>query len=157
MEETDKISKYRSAVIERTINIEWIMNSIITQHYMGRMEMPFIYEVLYDEYFSFALKRRIIEKITPECDGKIIQKLNRINTVRNYFAHCNQLVVEGQNPLDVSAPQGVLDPRKAGKYIDFEKLFEEFTELAGPIEEYLSKIFTDLGGEFILDSDLQGN
>ena len=58
-------SKYRSEVIERFINIEWLLNAIITQHYFKRMVSSFLFEVLYDEYFNFGLKRRIIEKIIP--------------------------------------------------------------------------------------------
>ncbi len=57
----DKLSKYRADVIERFINVEWIINAIICQHYFKRVSMPFLLEVLYDEYFSFALKRRILE------------------------------------------------------------------------------------------------
>lgn len=53
----DEISKCRAEVIERFINIEWIINAIISQHYLKRVVVSFILEVLYDEYFSFALKR----------------------------------------------------------------------------------------------------
>jgi len=66
----NNISKYRSEVIERAINIEWIMSAIICQHYFKKVIMPFLLEVLYDEYFSFALKRRILEKIVKDFDKK---------------------------------------------------------------------------------------
>src|SRR5215204_2008170 len=57
------ISTIRSAVIEKSINLEWMMNAIISQHYFGAVKKSFILEVLYDEYCSFALKRRILMKI----------------------------------------------------------------------------------------------
>lgn len=64
------MSKYRSEVIERTINIEWMLNVIITQHYFGRLLYSFVLEVLYNEYFSFALKHRIFKKIVKNLDNK---------------------------------------------------------------------------------------
>ena len=80
----EKLSRYRSEVIERFINIEWIINAIISQHYFKRVLLPFVLEVLYDEYFSFALKRRVLEKIIKTIDNQKVQDLNRLNTIRNY-------------------------------------------------------------------------
>ena len=85
----DKISKCRAEVIERFINIESIIDAIICQHYFKRVIMKFYFEVLYDEYFSFGLKRRILEKIFKDIDSQKLQDLNRLNTIRNYFAHYN--------------------------------------------------------------------
>ena len=82
----DKLSKYRSEVIEKFINIEWIINIIISQYYLKRADKSFLFEVLYDEYFSFALKRRLLEKIIKNIanrDNRKIQDLNRLNTIRN--------------------------------------------------------------------------
>jgi hypothetical protein len=56
--------------------------------------LPFLLEVLYDEYFSFAPKRLILEKIIENLDRKMLQDLNRANTIRNYFAHCDQRVLD---------------------------------------------------------------
>ncbi len=118
---SEQISKFRSEVIERTINIEWIINAIISQHYFGKVMRSFLLEFLYDEYCSFALKRRILEKIIPNMEKKKLENLNRVNTIRNYFAHCNQLLIEG---LDSSNPiSRVVDPRKLDKAIDFENLY----------------------------------
>jgi hypothetical protein len=133
-------------VIERFINIEWIINAIICQHYFRRLFLPFVLEVLYDEYFSFALKRRILQKIVENLDERKLQDLNRANTIRNYFAHCNQQIVEGPN---LSAEGKVIDPRKIDQAIDFEKLHSEFVALAGGVEEYLMSIFKQKGGEFV--------
>ena len=76
MIDKDVLSKYRAEVIERFINMEWLINAIICQHYFKRVLMPFLLEVLYDEYFSFALKRRILEKIINNIDGQKVQELN---------------------------------------------------------------------------------
>ena len=50
---------------ERFINIETMINAIISQHYFKKVPLNFYLEVLYDEYFSFALRRRILENDNP--------------------------------------------------------------------------------------------
>lgn len=142
-----KISGYRAAVIERAINIEWIICAIICQHYLGKVTRQFLLEVLYDEYFSFALKRRILEKIVPGIDNRLVQNINRANTIRNYFAHCNQLMIEGNDPTSAESVSRIIDPRRLDEEIDFEQLHNEFMEIAGAIEIGLVDILKDEGGE----------
>ncbi len=140
------ISKYRSEVIERFINIEWIINAIICQHYFKRVLKPFLLEVLYDEYFNFGLKRRILEKIVENIDNSKLNDLNRVNTIRNYFAHYNQQIIEGSDPK----VEGIIfDPRKIDRPVDFEKLHKEFMSIAGGVEEFLIIIYKQKGGEYI--------
>jgi len=140
-------SKYRSEVIERFINIEWLLNAIITQHYFKRMVSSFLFEVLYDEYFNFGLKRRIIEKIIPNINGQRLQDLNRLNTIRNYFAHCNQEMFFGSG-IPSSQEKGFIpDPRKPDREVDFKKLYEEFIEKEGLVADYLMDILRKLGGK----------
>jgi hypothetical protein len=143
----ERISRYRSEVIERTINVEWLMNAIISQHYFKRVVKPFILEVLYDEYFSFALKRRVLEKIVENLDRKILQDLNRVNTIRNYFAHCNQRFLDAVDMPKKKAEGEVIDPRRLDRAIDFEKLYNEFTGIISGIEKYLATIYLEKGGE----------
>jgi hypothetical protein len=151
----ESISKFRSEVIERTINIEWIMNGIISQHYFHKVLLPFVLEFLYDEYCTFALKRRVLEKIVPDIERQSLQNLNRVNTIRNYFAHCNQVLVDGPDPTGSSAISKVVDPRKLDKGIDFEKLYREFMEIVGQVEEYLAKIYVAKGGFLQKDDDFK--
>lgn len=136
------ISKYRSEVIERAINIEWMLNIIITQHYLGRVSYPFVVEVLYDEYFSFALKRRIFEKIVKNPDSKKMQDLNRINTIRNHFAHRSQKILEISKG---EAKLKAIDPKDLSKELDFEELYKEFIRIIDPLEKYLESIFIQKG------------
>jgi len=140
----NELSKYRSEVIERSINIESIINAIISQHYFKHVIYNFLIEVLYDEYFTFALKRRILEKILRSInhyDNKMIQDLNRINTIRNYFAHCNQEIY-----LINSTESIVPDPRKPDQPINFKSLYEEFKPTAGNIEKWLIDEYKFMGG-----------
>lgn len=149
------ISRFRSEVIERSINIEWIMNAIISQHYLGKVMARFTLEFLCDEYCSFGLKRRVLEKILADFKGQKAQNLNRLGSIRNCFAHCNQIMVDGPDPTNPAAFSGVVDPRKINEFIDFEKLYKEFTEIAGPLEEYLAGVFKAKGGELKMDEDFK--
>jgi hypothetical protein len=140
----EDVSKYRSEVIEKSINIEWILNAIISQHYLGRVQYNFIYEILYDEYCSFALKRRILEKIIPNIESRKVQALNRLNSIRNIFAHCNQKFIGGADP---SADGVVLDSKS--KEIDFGKLYQEFAKLESEVNKYLISILKDKGAVIV--------
>jgi hypothetical protein len=140
----ETLSKYRAEVIERFINIETLVDSIICQHYFKKVLINFYLEVLYDEYFSFGLKRRILEKIVKDdIDNQKVQDLNRLNTIRNYFAHYNQEVFEG---MDITKKGKVIDPRNITEEINFEDLHSEFMQKAEGVEEYLFKLYQDLGG-----------
>jgi hypothetical protein len=150
MIDKDKLSKYRAEVIERFINIETIIDAIICQHYFkkGGMVINFYLEVLYDEYFSFALKRRILEKIIRDIDNQKLQDLNRLNTIRNYFAHYNQEIIK---VADKTQEWKVIDPRNIEKEINFEELYAEFMSKAGGVEEYLAKLYQNLGGKLLTE------
>jgi len=141
----NELSKWRAEVIERAINVEWLINAIICQHYLKKTFKNFLLEVLYDEYFSFALKRRILEKILRQIDNQNnkpkIDQLNRINIIRNYFAHCNQQFFEIGDDIGK-----VPDPRKTNRAINFKILYEEFMSIVGDVELWLSKIFKSIGG-----------
>jgi len=146
-------SKYRSEVIERFINVEWLINAIITQHYFKRMVSSFLFEVLYDEYFNFGLKRRILEKIIPNINKKRIQELNRLNTIRNYFAHCNQEIFFGSE-IPSSQEKGFIpDPRKIAEEVDFKKLYDEFLLKEESVTNYLVDILKGLGAKMVKGED----
>jgi hypothetical protein len=141
--EPEKLSKCRAEVIERFINIEFLLNAIISQAYFGKVSRQFLLEVLYDEYFSFALKRKVIEKLLVRhkmLDKVEIEDLNRLNTIRNYFAHLNIEFIEGANTI-------VPNPRNPLEAVDFEKLHKEFLQKEKPAREYLFGVLKELGGK----------
>ncbi len=70
--------------------------------------------------------------------------MNRLNTIRNYFAHCNQEIFEVANKEKKRGK--VIDPRNIEKELNFESLYADFMQRAGGVEEYLAKVFQDLGG-----------
>ncbi len=137
--EENKLSEFRAIVIEKFINVEAILNAIICQHYFKKVNANFYLEVLYDEYFTFNLKLRIFEKIvnTKKLD---VNNLRRLNTIRNYFAHCNQRFFK-------NGDEGkILDPRNTAKEINFQKLYEEFSKKEKEVINNLEKTYGLLGG-----------
>ncbi len=87
-------------------------------------------------------RAEVIEKFI-NIDNPKVQDLNMLNTVRNIFTHHNQEIFE---VTDREKEDGkIIDPRNIEKGIDFEKLHTEFMNKAGGVEEYLAKVFQDLG------------
>jgi hypothetical protein len=134
----------RGEVIEKTINIEVIIDAIICQAYLKRVVASFTFEVLNDEQFSFGLKVRILEKILPDPDSKRLHVLRRLNTIRNYFAHCNLVY------LSVGDDEARLfDPRKPDRSLDLDRLYDEFCSIEPTLTSYLAKKYTEMGGEML--------
>ena len=143
------LSQARAEVIEKFINLEWLVNAIISQHYFRKVMLPFVLEVLYDEYCSFGLKRRILKKIVRDIDAKQMDNLNRLNTIRNYFAHRGQEIFRGSGVPSEGQLGIVPDPRKLDEPIDFAHLYEDFQRLEPGVAEYLVELYQRLGGEYI--------
>jgi len=144
MIDKETLSKYRAEVIVKFINIEKIINAIISQHYFKRVVLPFYLEVLYDEYFTFALRRRILEKIIKDTNKQKVEDLNRLNTIRNYFAHCDLEIFEASDKEKKCGK--IVDPRAIEKAIDFNRLYSEFMQKERGVLEYLIGLYESLGG-----------
>lgn len=149
-----QLSEWRSEVIGSFIAIEQLLNCIISQHYFNAIHRAFFLEVLYDEYFGFQMRRRVLEKILPagKDSSKLIQDLSRMCTIRNYFGHCGLEVIEGGLPRPEETG-AILDPRHPAKPIDFAKLFTEFKTLEERVVRPLSELFVSKGGTCVLDGE----
>jgi hypothetical protein len=144
--EPRELSEARATVIERAINVEGLLDVIISQHYLGRVTKSFLFDVLYDEYFSFGLKVKIFGKKSTERSA--VHKLNRLGSIRNYFAHRGRLTVDferGEYPF-------VPDPKKPSEPINFESLLREFHKLADELEPLLMEQYRRAGGELLDDA-----
>lgn len=140
----------RAEIIEKFINIESLMNSIITRRFFKYPPVEFLFDVLYDPCFTFALRRNIFLKVYPSFNDKKLEDLNRLNNIRNLFAHCGPEVVWVASPPSSHSPTVIPDPKKPReKVFDFESLHKEFLEKEGPMTVYLADIYKKLGGEFI--------
>ncbi len=145
----EALSKARANVIEKFIVMDNLINAIISQHYFKKVSMGFVLDVLYDEYFSFGLKRSILEKIVPDIDQDKRNKIGRLNTIRNLFAHCGPKLWEGINgpPGAHAFRRRIPNPRKPKESLDFDALYNEFIGIEPEIITYLSKVYIDLGGQ----------
>ena len=135
----------RGEVVEKFINIETLLSCIISQHYLGRADYHFMYEVIHDEHFSFALKRRVFEKILKKTENQnkeLIEKLHKVNKIRNYFAHFGKEFIDFQKGTTY-----YINPNDPDKQIDFNECFEDFMEIEPEITRELGRLNKKLGGE----------
>lgn len=137
----ETLRSYRNEIIERCISLELLMSGIISYHYFGKISMSFLLEVLYDENCSFGFKRKIVEKIVPNLDRSRINNLNRIGSIRNYFAHYHPNIIHPETGDKVA-----VDTRHLYRIIDFETLYKEFQRLYPPVSEYLTGILEKISG-----------
>ena len=121
-------------------------HAIISQHFFNAVKLEFVSMVLYDEYCSFALKRRILLKICPKLEGDIEQKINRLASIRNYFAHIGQGFIEG---ADSDGNSRVPDPKDFKKSVDFQSLHKEFSGIESLVTKALFEVFQSKGGVIV--------
>jgi len=144
-----RLMKLRGLVIEQMINLETIISAIICQHYFNRVRKDFLLDMLYDEYFSFALKRRIFEKIikkTPsDFNKQHLDDLGRLNTIRNYFAHCGLEIISPPTAPSADRKRRFPDPRAIDKELDFESLYAEFSSKGSAVSIYLGTLLNKSG------------
>ena len=148
---SEEISKLRADVIQNFIGLEALVDCIIAVHYLGRLSLAFYHEVLYDEYFSFGLKVRVLEKVlSPE--GKTaaihIEKLRRANNIRNVFAHCGLTRYESK-----TGQSYVPNPRKPDEGLDFRALYAEFSDSVTELRDYLLKKASEKGAVIKIEKD----
>jgi hypothetical protein len=143
-------SQLRGDVLEHAINIEWFFHAIISQHYFGQVRHGFISEVLYDEQCSFGLKLRVLLKICPDLSGDVEQKLRRLNSIRNSFAHVGQEFIDGPNPHGASR---IPSSKDFSKSVDFGRLHTEFLVLEKPVLEALLATFKGKGGTIYIPNE----
>jgi len=136
------LSSFRNEIIEKCINLEFVMSIIISQHYFETLNMPFLLEVLYDDSCSFGFKRKIVEKIVPDVDKSQINNLNRLGSIRNYFAHCHPNIIDPLTGVRVA-----IDSKRLERTVNFERLYEEFQIIYPAVSTYLTEVLEKLTGE----------
>jgi len=147
--EPDEVTKARGEVIETFINLETLINAIISQYYFKKVRQDFFFELLYNQSFNFGLRISILEKIIPEIDRNKLEKLRKLNAIRNYFAHCGPEVLPSKT-TDIDKEKGrIPHPSDYQKTIDFDALYREFTATEPEISAYLGEIFVKLRGALL--------
>ena len=150
----EKLSNYRVEVITKFINLETIMNSIISQHYFKHGNMPFLTQVLYNPYFTFALRLDILKQITPIFDSKKEEYLHKLNRIRNYFAHCSPNFFKVGTKVSKESIGYMFDPKDPSKILDFEDLHKEFNDKEEQVVLYLIELYEGLGGQMKTEEDV---
>ena len=133
----NKIAQYRGVIIHDSINVEALMGAIIAIYFVkDNKNNEFNRKVIDDEYFSFGLKVRILEKLKIETYKEFFEDLRRMNTIRNTFAH--------QVP---TLDEGFFKKGKDGKENEINymsDLHKEFLEKIKRVDDELHKIFMKL-------------
>lgn len=133
----NKIAQYRGVIIHDSINVEALMGAIIAIYFVkDNKNNEFNRKVIDDEYFSFGLKVRILEKLKIETYKEFFEDLRRMNTIRNTFAH--------QVP---TLDEGFFKKGKDGKETEINymsDLHKEFLEKIKRVDEELHKVFMKL-------------
>jgi hypothetical protein len=138
----------RGDIIERAANIETMIGCVLSMVYFGRVRTTFTFDLLADEYCSFALKRRVLMKLVPRLKEvkDFEQNLNRLGTIRNYFAHVGLLMSDRP---EADAESRTPDPRNFEKSVDFRALHKEFLEKEKIVLDALIEEYKRLGGVFV--------
>ena len=134
----NKIAQYRGVIIQDSINIEAMVDSIIINYFIkSNKHSEFLTKAIEDEGFSFGLKINILEKLNFEVYSEFIQDIRRINNIRNIFAHC----LPGSFTGGLSYYNKNNKTREVKELDDFHK---EFLEKLKKVDEQLQKLFWKL-------------
>ena len=141
LEHRKKLKPMRDYVLEEFPMIEWLINVIISNHYLAKNNYDFMIQVLQDSFFTFGLKLRILEKILRTkgwYDDKIFQKFRKLGNARNLFAHIGPpLFNKKRGGPHYPHP----DPKKIGQNINYEELYENFKKDSSEALDCLLDIF----------------
>jgi hypothetical protein len=148
----DSLNKARARVLQGFIELEALISTIITTHYLGRADVEgakqFMREIFFDEHCPFMLKLSLLEKIidkgyiTPSPRAKKfhngkdgLEQLRRLSRIRNRFAHCGPAleIVKAGEVVKITP-----DPKKVDRELDFDELCNEFDEWKQPVKEWLN-------------------
>ena len=133
----NKIAQYRGVIIHDSISIEALIGAIIAIYFVkDNKNNEFNRKVIDDEYFSFGLKIKILEKLNQEVYPQFFEDIRRINNIRNIFAHRVPTLDKGFIYQDSK------EEKTETKYM--ADLHKEFLEKIKKVDEQLHKIFFKL-------------
>lgn len=141
------LKEQRGEVIDAAVNVETLLDAIISHHYVGKVTFAFMFEVLSDESCPFALKVNVLGKIRPNLGKGFGEQLRRFSSIRNHFAH------RGKGFTSMAVSGEVFrypDPKDPTKSLDFDAEFEEFTKLN---KEIVDVLWSDIKTTGILPAD----
>lgn len=139
-----EVSFLRGLVITNAVNVEALIGAIITNYFVkSDKHSDFSTMALSDPFFSFGVKFNILKKIMKKIKYSPYEgfkdKLYRIMTLRNRFAHSmmfgfdgDLIYDKGENPMGIKKAQAIYD---------------EFMALYPEVIEELNKLFWQIIGK----------
>ncbi len=157
MIDDNKLKEYRDKVLQRVNHTDMLVSSIICNYYfkIGMTPMGFLSTVLYQEPLSFKSRINMLRNILEEMVlkkkdkkdwiikiRKQINKLDKMATIRNIFAHCElKIKIEGKEEY-------IFNPKDFHKSIDFEEEFQKFIKLDAEVNPILFNLYEEMGGKY---------
>lgn len=136
----------RGKVINILVSIELMINCIISQHYLNKVDKNFVVDVLNNEFSSFAFKKKILEQIVDRRQyAKEFEYLEKMNRIRNIFGHASIELHNGNDIYATSSEIWLIDPKKAGNTINPENRMKEFLDLENDVTNWLKALSKDMG------------
>lgn len=139
-----ELSQRRGTIFESFIGIEGFVSSIISLHFLHKVDTDFVMKVLGDEQATFGFKRNILKQIIE--DNKInkvgLENLATLNRIRNLFGHAIAQVKDKVK----KAPVCFQDPKNPNKKLDAQEEFNRFYKLYDPTFQWLKNILAEKGG-----------
>jgi hypothetical protein len=145
MNETDLIA-LRGRVVHQFAQIETVLDTIVSiRLFGGRISQAFLLDVTSNEYYSWALRLSVFNRIVNRNDwgegwidekalSKLDASLRRLATLRNLFAHAGRV----RESLD--GVRAYIDPKDSGKELDFSARAKEFDETRANVEPTLETL-----------------
>ena len=139
-----EVSFLRGLVITKAVDIELSIGAIITNYFvLSNKHSEFLSMVLSDPYFSFGLKINILKKILAKINWSSYngfnEDLNKINLLRNRFAHSGLFGFDGDLIYDKG--EKPMEIKKA------KEMYDEFIQLWSKVFEELGRIFWHVIGK----------
>ena len=128
----------RNMVLEEFVNLETIINIIISHKYFGNINKDFVFPVLHSPQFSFALRVDILSKIVKDFNKDFKHKLLRMGNIRNIFAHISPNYFDGGGGEITFDKVGWFpNPDNPSERLDFQAIHREFFELRDKVLSYV--------------------
>ena len=140
----EEIIHHRGKVLHSFVTVELMINTIISMHYLKRVDSDFVIDVLNNEMSSFGFKKSILKQILNGADHESsFKKLEKLNRIRNLFAHATPILMNvdvTKNINDERAEVWFRNPKIPGTEVDPQIKFKEYNELFPQVCSWLNSI-----------------
>lgn len=134
-----EVQQARGKIIYSFISVEALIKTIISQHYLKTIDNKFIFNILSSEQANFGFIRNALKEIVGVENNKIeLENLNKLNKIRNYFAHL--VIKSDKRPDDIDAKVLLIYPPSKNGSIDPQEKYDEFYKIFSGVFDWLMDI-----------------